>query len=399
MRGAGYELFAQRRFRDLFGANLLFNLCLVMLLLGISWTMTSLTDSPMLISLVQTVMSVPFLVFAVPFGIAADRVGHRTVLFASQVWLLAVLSVMGVIALADGLEFTPTLLLSMTFLVGIGVVAQQTAWKPFMQDFVPKKSLVEAIAFNSLSTDVGRAVGPALGGFLMGVFGPAVVLFTGAVSQLAMIVTLRSAPGRRASGEAGAGNRSLREAWRLVRQSSALHGPMIRSALLMIPVGALLGLLPLEAKENIQTGPIGYGGLLVALGMGTATGGAVMPVLRRRIGLGTVTTVALAVFALALIGVSQWDSMVLDAVFLFILGLAWSLLSIAQLFAVQLAAPEHLRGLMNSCYALVLQGSLAAGSLAFGVLADHSGVSRSILAAGMLAMSGLLLVRRFPLAG
>ena len=141
MRGAGYELFAQRRFRDLFGANLLFNLCLVMLLLGISWTMTSLTDSPTLISLVQTVMSVPFLVFAVPFGIAADRVGHRTVLFASQVWLLAVLSVMGVIALADGLEFTPTLLLSMTFLVGIGVVAQQTAWKPFMQDFVPKKSL------------------------------------------------------------------------------------------------------------------------------------------------------------------------------------------------------------------------------------------------------------------
>ena len=124
-----------------------------------------------------------------------------------------------------------------------------------------------------------------------------------------------------------------------------------------------------------------------------------MPVLRRRIGLGTVTTAALAVFALALIGVSQWDSMVLDAVFLFILGLAWSLLSIAQLFAVQLAAPEHLRGLMNSCYALVLQGSLAAGSLAFGVLADHSGVSRSILAAGMLAMSGLLLVRRFPLAG
>ncbi|MFM9033286.1 MAG: MFS transporter, partial [Mycobacterium sp.] len=78
--------------RDFLSANLFFNLCQVMLLLGISWTMTSLTDSPVLISLVQTMLSLPFLLFAIPAGVATDRFGHRVVLLASQFWLLAVLT-------------------------------------------------------------------------------------------------------------------------------------------------------------------------------------------------------------------------------------------------------------------------------------------------------------------
>ena len=397
MTPTGYGLFAHRRFRDFFSANLFFNLCLVMLLLGVAWTMTSLTDSPVLVSLVQTMMSLPFLFFAIPAGVAADSFGHRAVLFASQFWLLAVLTLMGVIALTGGLEFTPALLLAMTFLVGVGVVVQQTAWKPFIQDLVPKESLVEAISFNSLSTDFGRAIGPVLAGYLMGLFGPAVVLFTSAASQLGMIATLRTVPGRRDPGAARPGRRSLGEASRLVRRSPRLYGPMLRCALLMAPCGAVMGLLPLEAKENIQTGPIGYGGLLAALGLGTAAGGALMPALRRRVSLGMLTTVALTLFALAVIGVSRWDSMVLDAGFLLVLGLTWSLLSIAHQFAIQFAAPEDMRGLVSSFYALVLQGSLAGGSLIFGVLAHYTGVSRSILIAGLLAMSGLLLVRRYPL--
>ncbi|MFM9033630.1 MAG: MFS transporter, partial [Mycobacterium sp.] len=377
--------------------NLFFSLCLMMLLLGVSWTMTSLTDSPVLISLVQTMMSLPFLLFAIPAGVATDRFGHRVVLLASQFWLLAVLTVMGVIALTDGLRFTPTSLLAMTFLVGIGVVAQQTAWKPFIQGLVPQDFLVEVISFNGLSSDVGRGVGPVLAGYLMHAFGPAVVLFTSVVSQMGMIATLRNAPGRRDSGEAGPARRSLRQAWALIRGSPRLYGPMLRCALLVAPCGAVMGLLPLVAKEDIQTGPIGYGGLLAALSIGGAAGGALMPVLRRRVALSSLTTVALAAFALAVIGVSQWNSMTLDAGFLLLLGVTWSLLSIAHQFAIQFAAPEDMSGLTNSIYSLVNQGALAGGSLLFGVLAHYTGVSRSILIAGMVAMSGLLLVRRYPL--
>jgi hypothetical protein len=69
----GCELFAAKTFRRLWSANLIVTLGLVMLMLGVSWTMTSLTDSPVLVSMVQTVMSLPFVFFSIPVGIATDR--------------------------------------------------------------------------------------------------------------------------------------------------------------------------------------------------------------------------------------------------------------------------------------------------------------------------------------
>ena len=66
----GYDLFRQRRFTELWSANLVLNLGLVMLMLGVSWEMTSLTSSPVLVSMVQTVMSLPFVL---PPMITANR--------------------------------------------------------------------------------------------------------------------------------------------------------------------------------------------------------------------------------------------------------------------------------------------------------------------------------------
>lgn len=397
--GSGYELFRQSEFRNVWTANLVFNLGLVMLSLGAAWTMTSLTDSPVLVSMVQTMSSLPFLIFAVPLGIAADRVGHRAMMIVSQIWMLAVTAVLGVVAMPGGGDLTPKWLLSVIFLVGIGVVVQQSSWKPFLYELVPKGKVVDALSFNSLSSDIGRAVGPVIGGNLMSFFGTPVVLFTSAVSHVVMLAVLKSASKGRSEAFADSGQtpRSLRQAWELVRASANLYGPIVRTAMVMLTCGTLLGLLPLEAKENIQTGPIGYGELLASLAVGSAVGAVLTPVLRRRVPLNPLSAGAVALLSLSVIGVSQWNSMALDAGFLFFYGIAWSIVSITHLSAVQLASPETMRGLISAIYALAVQGSMAAGSFGFGVLAHHIGVSRSLLAAGFVAMSGLLLVRPLPL--
>lgn len=81
---------------------------------------------------------------------------------------------MGVVALTGGWDFTPALLLSTMFLVGIGVVVQQqAAWKPFLHSLVPEDKLVAAISLNSLSNKISQTLGPILGGYLMGVAGTA----------------------------------------------------------------------------------------------------------------------------------------------------------------------------------------------------------------------------------
>ncbi|TGD86231.1 MFS transporter [Mycolicibacterium sp. CH28] len=400
--GLGYELFRQRQFTELWSANLVLTLGLVMLMLGVSWEMTSLTDNPVLVSMVQTVMSLPFVFFSVPLGVASDVLGHRTVLLASQAWMLVITGVMGVIALTGGWEFTPVSVLSLLFLVGVGLVAQQSAWKPFLQEFVPEDKLVAAISFNSLSNKISQTLGPILGGYLMGLAGAAVVLFTRALSHVLMIITLirfrnRPKTGDGETDKSAMASRSLREGWNVLKRSPQLYGPMIRCALQMGPCAGVLALLPLEAKENIQTGAIGFGGLLAALGVGTTAGVSLMPLLQRHLRLNPTSTVAVAFFSLAAIGISRWDSMALDASFLVVFGFSWSVLTVSHQFAVQTNAPKDMRGLMTSIYALVQQGAMALGSFGFGVVAQQISVSRSILIAGIIAMSGLLLVRVFPM--
>lgn len=396
----GYELFGEKQFRNAWTANLVHNLGMAMLTLGIAWTMTSLTDDPVLVSMVQTASSLPFVFFAIPLGIATDTLGHRRMMFVSQLWMLAVTGFLGVVALADGWDLTPRLLLFATFLIGVGVVVQQSSWKPLLYTLVPRGAVVAALSFNSLGSDIGRAAGPVIGGYLMGFFGTAVVLFTSAFSYLYMIVVLSSMRQNRTIDAAAADetrkSRSLREAWVLLRRSPPLYGPIVRTAMVMVTCGAVLGLLPLEAKENIQTGPIGYGGLLAALGIGSAAGAVLTPILRRRVRLTALSAWAIGVIGLATVGISQWDSMLLDAAFLLFYGCAWSVVSITHLSSVQLVSPEGNRGLMTAVYVLAVQAAMALGSLCFGFAAQHVGVSRSILAAGVFALAGLLLVRRLP---
>jgi predicted MFS family arabinose efflux permease len=260
--------------------------------------------------------------------------------------------------------------------------------------------VVPALSFNSLSSDIGRAAGPAIGGYLMGYFGTAVVLFTSTLSHLYMIFVLKTTRQERigAAGDpvAAGSPGSLRHAFEFLRRSPNLYGPILRTAMVMVACGTVLGLLPLEAKENIQTGPIGYGGLLAALGIGSAAGAVLTPVLRRHVRVPVLSAAAVVVLGLAVIGISQWDSMALDASFLLLYGSAWSIVSITHLSAVQMASPEDMRGLITAIYVLAVQGSMAAGSFGFGLAAQHIGVSRAILAAGLFALSSLLFVRRFP---
>jgi len=394
--GSGFELFADTKFRELWGANFILSLGMVMLLLGCGWTMTSLTDNAVLVSMVQTMVSLPFFFFSIPAGLANDRWGSRPLLLSSQVWMLLLTGLLA--AIAWFWDLTPWSILSVLFLIGTGLVVQQAAWKPFLHDMAPEGKLVAAISLNSLGNRVAQTAGPVMSSYLLGLAGIGTVFATRAVSHLLMIVAMLRVP-RPAVTSVGETDAvaSLREGWDIMRKSPQLYGPMIRCAFLMVPCAAILALLPLEAKENIQTDVLGYGGLLTILGIGTAAGVSLTPVLRRHIRINTLSAIAVVVFSLAVLGISRWNSMVLDGGFLLFFGFSWGVLSISHQYAVQVAAPPDKRGLMTSLYSLVLQGSMAVGSFVFGVIAERSLVSVSILIAGLVACCGLLAVFRYPI--
>src|SRR5262245_12400311 len=154
-----------------------------------SWLMITLSPSPILVSLMQTASSLPFFLLALPAGALADVVDRRRLLIFSQSWMMTVAALLGALTLA-GL-ITPAGLLGLTFALGLGAALNGPAWQATTPELVPREELPAAVALNGVGFNLARAVGPALGGFVVAAGGPPTAFLLNAASFLGVILVLR----------------------------------------------------------------------------------------------------------------------------------------------------------------------------------------------------------------
>ena len=157
-------------FRALWIATVVSNIGTWMQDVGESWLMTSLTPSPVLVALVETFGSLPVVLIALPAGALADIVDRRRLLLFMQGWMVVAAGAMGVLALMG--QMTPTRLLSLTFLLGIGTAMSNPAWQAITPELVPASELPAAIALSGVGINIARAFGPTLGGLIVAASGP-----------------------------------------------------------------------------------------------------------------------------------------------------------------------------------------------------------------------------------
>src|SRR5256714_13680333 len=84
---------------------------------GQGWLMSSLTPSPLIVSLLLTAESLPFFVFGLPAGALADIVDRRRLLIVSQLAMAITVGALAILTLAD--VVTPWMLLVLAFVLGI----------------------------------------------------------------------------------------------------------------------------------------------------------------------------------------------------------------------------------------------------------------------------------------
>src|SRR5262245_17332647 len=142
--------------------------------------------------LLQTALTLPFVLFAIPAGLMADRLSRRWLMTGAETLrALALLAILT--ALLFGQLSLPLLGL-LGFVAVCGTVVYSVATPALVPSLVPPSSLPAANARIELARTVAFASGPALGGVLVGwigagpAFGFAAALsITGAV-PLARIV-------------------------------------------------------------------------------------------------------------------------------------------------------------------------------------------------------------------
>jgi MFS family permease len=390
--------FRHRTFALIWTATVVSNIGGWMYNVASGWLMTSLDPDPFTVSMVQVANSLPMFLFAIPAGALADIVDRRRLLifgesailitstaFAALVWLHLI---------------TPAGLLLFSFIVTLGSAITAPGWQAVVPELVPKPDLPAAVAANSVGINVSRAVGPAIGGFLVGAIGIAAPFWLNAFSNLGVIAALvRWRPPKKTSTHLPPerfGN-AIRTGLRHARYNANLSATLIRATAFFLFASAYWALLPLVTRSQIAGGPALYGILLGTIGASAVGGAFLLRWLRGKLGADrllsiatTASAVATGLFALA------HDSATAIAASL-IAGVSWIAAVSSLNVSAQMALPEWVRGRGLAVYVTVMFGALTIGSAIWGGLAAAISVTFALFIAAVGAMVAIPLTRAWKL--
>jgi MFS family permease len=363
---------------------------------GAVTVVASLSDSPTLIAAVQTATSTPAVLLSLVAGATADIVDRRRLVLLAQGWMTAVTAALAVLTLTD--VVTPWIVLGLTLALGAGMAPTILAYQAMTPDAIGDDELPQAVALNSVAINLARAIGPALAGLLIVALSAGALFAIEAAAILAIMVLvfrLRTPSDRPASPEPLGS--ALAAGFRYVRFFEPARATLIRAGLFAAFGSALWALLPVVAVGPLDLDSRGLGLLMGCVGAGALAGAVVMPGARARLGLDLLIPVATLGLAGGLAVLAWVREPLVVAVGLLFTGGAWLTVLSSLNTSAQRAAAGWVRARTLAGFQLVLQGSLALGSLVWGVLASAAGVRTALMVAVGGLVIGMLLGRRWPL--
>jgi MFS family permease len=362
------------------------------------WLMTSLDPNAFIVSMVQVANSLPMFLFAIPAGALADIVNQRRFLIVGESTITLVSAAFA--ALVWFHLITPASLLLFSFVVTVGSAMTAPAWQAVVAKLVPKPDLPSAVAANSVGINVSRAIGPALGGVIIGALGIAAPFWLDAFSNIGVIAALIwwRAPKKSASAlPPEPFGSAVRTGLRYARYNSYLRATLIRTIAFFVFGSGYWALLPLVARTRIAGGPALYGVLLGAIGASAVGGAFLLRRLKEKLGADSLvaaatlgTALATALFALA-------RDPATAIVASFIAGASWIAAVSCLNVSAQVALPEWVRGRGLAMYVTVMFGALTIGSAIWGQLAVVADLQAALLLAALGAAIGIPLTWRWKL--
>jgi MFS family permease len=354
---------------------------------GAAWLMTSLAPSPFMVALVQAAGTLPAVVLALPAGALADILDRRRYLIAVQLWMVCWVLILAYSAYhantsAEGL-------LAITFALGIGTAMAMPAWASITPELVPTEQLRPAITLNGLGVNVSRAIGPALGGAIIALSGPAMVFILNAISFLGVLTVLlvwrrpsnpRPLPAERFFG-------AMRAGLRYIRHAGPLHSVLVRAGAFFTFASALWALLPLLVRTLLHAGPAVYGVMLALIGLGAVLMALCLPRLRGHVSGDQLVVGASVIYACNLMTLAHIDNIYFIALQMGLTGSAWIAVVSTLQVSAQAALPEWVRARGLALFIVVFMSGMAGGSLLWGQIANLTSIPAALTAAG----AGMLL--------
>ena len=377
-------------YRSMWIAALVSNVGTFMHIVAAGWAMTSLTDSPTLVGLVQTSWAVPGFVLALHAGAFADMVERRRLIALTQVLALAIAAVLGVLEMTGNLGVTT--LLAGTFLESVALTIAAPAFMALTPQLVGTQYLSQAFGLDSVSRNIAQSVGPALAGAVIAFTNPGAVFMLNAVSFVGILIVVRKLPKFTVQVESASKiNHVIKDGIKHVVRTAQLRNIALRLALVLGATASLNSVMPVVAKESLNVGSSGFGILAGALGVGSVLAVWFLPILREKLHAELLAVVACTVWAAATVGFAQ-SSTLLTAVPALLLCGATLMVLMNVLFSTFIAQlPDHLRGRGSSIGMLMAWLGTSVGAFAWGFTASSTSVRVALItSAAVTAGIGVL---------
>ena len=327
-----------------------------------------LTHSPFLLGVLNFCNFIPVLLLAPWAGSAADRFDRRRLLLVTQLGSTLVSAALAALAW-EGLARVWVVVLCAA-LLGIGSAFGAPAALALVADLVPREHLASAVALNSMTFNLARAVGPALAAVSVRTLGIPASIAINAGSYLVMagaLLVVQPAPRRLARrGEA-----RLRESLRLVRDQPRLL------AFLLIVTAVGFASDPVNTESPAFAHAFGRPDTDAGYLIGAFGGGAVLAAFlvagrvsgsRRRM----LVTLGLLGGGIAGYAVVPWLSV--GFVLLAAAGFGYLASNTAATSRLQLDVADHQRGRIMALWSVAFLGLRPIASLADGAIAGGFGV-------------------------
>jgi MFS family permease len=340
-----------------------------------------LTDSGSILGLTIGARFAPLLLFGPWGGVIADRMNKRHLLYATQ--LLS-----GLLALTFGLltEFgAMRIWVVFVLAIALGIVGavDSPARQAFIPSLVPRDQLRNAVTLNSVTANMARILGAAIGGGVAAGLGLALCFDINAASFVAVLITLalmssteiESLPPRpRRRGE-------LREGLVYVRSRPELIWPLVMIAVVGTLAWEFQVSLPLIATGTFHGNAGTYGSMTAAMGAGAVVGGLVAAARTYTRGIGL--SIAAIGWGTAITAAALAPTEPLEYVALLFVGYGSITFNSLAKTTLQLAAAPEMRGRVMSLWSLAWQGSTPVGGPVVGLVAEQLGPRYGLLIGGV----------------
>jgi MFS family permease len=360
------------------------------------WLVYRLTDSPLMLGLVNFVGLVPVVPVSLFAGVISDWLPRRNLIIFTEIVLMLQAFTLALLTWLGLIQVWHVIVLS--FILGGAAALEQPARLAFVVDTVGKEDLTNAVALNSSVYNSARIVGPAIAGLLVAWIGEAGCFFINGVTYLAVIgalLAIRLPPQGRPTERlqvAGSLVSGLKYTW----NTRIIRSLMIIVALSSFFILPYIALMPAFARDVLETGPEGLGFLMTAVGSG-AIGGALL-VANLQTGrrgkwlmLGNIVGPGL----LILFCLSQ--SLTLSLILVALIGASNAVRQTLANSLIQLTASEEYHGRVMSIFNLFFNGMSRAGALGVGTVAEVTGTPLALGVSAVISLIlGLVILRAMP---